>query len=34
MRSRIVAGNWKLHGDHAFAHALMDAIVAGQRPAP
>ena len=32
MRSRIVAGNWKLHGDHAFAHALMDAIVAGQRP--
>ena len=33
MRSRIVAGNWKLHGDHAFAHALMDAIVAARRPA-
>ena len=33
MRSRIVAGNWKLHGDHAFAHALMDAIVAAPRPA-
>ena len=32
MRRRIVAGNWKLHGDHAFAHALMDAIVAGPRP--
>ena len=33
MRRRIVAGNWKLHGDHAFAHALLDAIVAGERPA-
>ena len=32
MRRRIVAGNWKLHGDHAFAHALMDAIAAGPRP--
>ena len=32
MRRRIVAGNWKLHGDHAFAHALMDAIMAGARP--
>ena len=31
MRRRIVAGNWKLHGDHAFAHALLDAIVAGPR---
>jgi triosephosphate isomerase len=33
MRRRIVAGNWKLHGDRAFAHALVDAIVAAQRPA-
>lgn len=33
MRRKIVAGNWKLHGDHAFAHALMDAIVAGPMPA-
>ncbi len=32
MRRRIVAGNWKLHGDHAFAHALLDAISA--EPAP
>src|SRR5690606_22690467 len=32
MRRRIVAGNWKLHGDRAFAHALMDAIAA--EPAP
>ena len=32
MRPRIVAGNWKLHGDHAFAHALLDAIVAAPRP--
>lgn len=29
MRRKIVAGNWKLHGDRAFAHALMDEIVAG-----
>jgi triosephosphate isomerase len=29
MRRRIVAGNWKLHGDRAFAHALLDAVVAG-----
>jgi len=28
MRRRIVAGNWKLHGDRAFAHALLDEIVA------
>lgn len=28
MRPRIVAGNWKLHGDRAFAHALVDAIAA------
>jgi triosephosphate isomerase len=33
MRRRIVAGNWKLHGDHAFAHALMDAIVSVPAPA-
>jgi len=26
MRRRIVAGNWKLHGDRAFAHGLVDAI--------
>lgn len=32
MRRRIVAGNWKLHGDRAFANALVDAIVATQRP--
>jgi triosephosphate isomerase len=32
MRRRIVAGNWKLHGDRAFAHGLLDAITA--RPAP
>ena len=32
MRRRIVAGNWKLHGDRAFAHALIDALVAAQRP--
>ena len=28
MRRRIVAGNWKLHGDRAFAHVLLDEIVA------
>ena len=33
MRRRIVAGNWKLHGDHAFAHALMEAIAAVPAPA-
>jgi triosephosphate isomerase len=33
MRRRIVAGNWKLHGDRAFARALLDAVVAGPRPA-
>ncbi|MEO8742752.1 MAG: triose-phosphate isomerase [Lysobacteraceae bacterium] len=32
MRRRIVAGNWKLHGDRAFAHALLDEIVAAKRP--
>ena len=32
MRRRIVAGNWKLHGDRAFAHALLDELVAGGAP--
>ena len=32
MRRRIVAGNWKLHGDRAFAHALLDEVVAGGAP--
>ena len=30
MRQRIVAGNWKLHGDRQFARDLVDAIIAGQ----
>jgi len=29
MRSRIVAGNWKLHGTTAFASSLVEAIAAG-----
>jgi triosephosphate isomerase (TIM) len=29
MRRRIVAGNWKLHGNRAFATELMDGVVAG-----
>ena len=33
MRQRIVAGNWKLHGDRAFARGLVDALVAAPRPA-
>ena len=33
MRRKIVAGNWKLHGDRAFARALMDEIVAVAAPA-
>jgi len=33
MRRRIVAGNWKLHGDRAFAQALLDGIIAEKRPA-
>lgn len=32
MRPRLVAGNWKMHGDRAFAHALLDAIAAAPRP--
>ncbi|OGT56976.1 MAG: triose-phosphate isomerase [Gammaproteobacteria bacterium RIFCSPHIGHO2_12_FULL_63_22] len=27
MRERIVAGNWKLHGDRAFARSLLDEVV-------
>ena len=26
MRRKIVAGNWKLHGDRAFARSLVDAL--------
>ena len=33
MRRKIVAGNWKLHGDRAFATALVDAIAAVPAPA-
>jgi len=33
MRRRIVAGNWKLHGDRAFAQALLDEVVVAKRPA-
>jgi triosephosphate isomerase len=33
MRRRIVAGNWKLHGDRKFAFALLDEIVAAAAPA-
>ena len=33
MRRRIVAGNWKLHGDRQFAFALLDAVVASAVPA-
>ncbi|HEY0502424.1 MAG TPA: triose-phosphate isomerase [Lysobacter sp.] len=32
MRRRIVAGNWKLHGDRRFALELLDALV--KQPAP
>ncbi len=32
MRRRIVAGNWKLHGDRAFAHALLDGMNGFTRP--
>jgi triosephosphate isomerase (TIM) len=27
MRKKIVAGNWKLHGSRAFAHALLKAVI-------
>jgi triosephosphate isomerase len=30
MRERIVAGNWKLHGDRAFARELLDAVIRGR----
>lgn len=33
MRRRIVAGNWKLHGDRAFAFGLLDTIAAAAVPA-
>jgi triosephosphate isomerase len=33
MRRKIVAGNWKLHGDRAFAAALVDAIASAPAPA-
>ncbi|MEZ0471892.1 triose-phosphate isomerase [Luteimonas salinilitoris] len=33
MRPRIVAGNWKLHGDRAFARALLDALASAAAPA-
>lgn len=29
-RRRIVAGNWKLHGDRRFSAELLDAVVAGE----
>ncbi|GAA5075743.1 triose-phosphate isomerase [Lysobacter panacisoli] len=32
MRRRIVAGNWKLHGDRRFAQELLDALVARDLP--
>jgi triosephosphate isomerase len=32
MRRKLVAGNWKLHGDRAFARQLLDGVVAGPRP--
>jgi len=33
MRRKIVAGNWKLHGDRAFAAALVDGIASAPAPA-
>jgi triosephosphate isomerase len=30
MRERIVAGNWKLHGDRMFARSLLDEVVAAR----
>ncbi|WP_407351870.1 triose-phosphate isomerase [Luteimonas sp. R10] len=33
MRPRIVAGNWKMHGNRAFARALLDALTAADAPA-
>jgi len=31
-RPRIVAGNWKLHGDRQFANSLLDAVAAAAAP--
>jgi triosephosphate isomerase (TIM) len=33
MRRRIVAGNWKMHGDRAFAIRLLDEVAAAMAPA-
>ncbi|GAB3096298.1 triose-phosphate isomerase [Lysobacter terrae] len=33
MRRKIVAGNWKLHGDRKFALELLDAVASVQAPA-
>ncbi len=33
MRKKIVAGNWKLHGDRAFARALLEELAADAAPA-
>lgn len=33
MRRRIVAGNWKLHGDSKFAFALLDEVAGAAAPA-
>lgn len=33
MRRKLVAGNWKMHGERAFARSLLDAIVSGPPPA-
>jgi triosephosphate isomerase (TIM) len=33
MRRRIVAGNWKLHGDRSFAIGLLDAVADAKPPA-
>jgi triosephosphate isomerase len=32
MRTRLVAGNWKMHGNRAANRALLDAVVAGIEP--
>ncbi|KRG68894.1 triose-phosphate isomerase [Pseudoxanthomonas dokdonensis] len=34
MRRKLVAGNWKLHGDRQFAYGLMDEIAAGRPQGP
>ncbi|MEJ7746752.1 MAG: triose-phosphate isomerase [Luteimonas sp.] len=33
MRQKVIAGNWKLHGDRAFARALLDELMAAAAPA-